>query len=186
MARLMHIVEARDVRGLLSLVDTQTVSSYGGGEMGRHAFAKTWKLHRGKASPIWPELRRILALGGVFSTGDEGREFRLPYAQATERISCELEDADWYSVAICLKPATEAHVRPSAESTVRVRLPYSVVNVNEEQDAGSAPWVRVSDMQGHALGYVRTDDLCFTADYKLILTPKSPGHWRMAAYAPYD
>ena len=201
LARLSRLVEARDARGLLALVDTNTVSSYGGGETGRHDFARTWELHRGSASPIWPKLRRILALGGVFTSSDEGREFRLPYAQDADRIECDTLDFDPYHTAVCLLPATEAHLRPDTKSAVRARLPYSVVTIDEAQDAGKtwgqlycpnqpnsscAAWVRVSDMQVHPLGYVRTTDLIFSVDYKLILQPKAPGRWRIAAYAPFD
>ncbi|TYZ06531.1 hypothetical protein FY528_17745 [Hymenobacter lutimineralis] len=41
LANLNRIVEARDAQGLLALVDTNTVSSYGGGEYGSRDFART-------------------------------------------------------------------------------------------------------------------------------------------------
>ena len=62
--QLRQAVAERNPAQLLALVDTSIKSSFGGDD-GIEEFRTSWQLDKAETSPIWLELERILAHGGL-------------------------------------------------------------------------------------------------------------------------
>lgn len=150
--QLLAIVERRDVKRLVALLDPNIRNSMGA-KPGVRMFVEQWALDdKGQAdSPLWRELRVILELGPAWMEVDGDKQLCAPYVAALWPAGPDAFDFG----AVTVKQ-TLVQTRANAFSPVLATLSHDIVRVLdwEVEDAAMAPqkWVRVEVREG--IGFV--------------------------------
>jgi hypothetical protein len=179
---LKKIVSNKDTSGLFKSLDTAIVVSYGGGVYGIKEFSKNWELNEPDKSELWKILNRILNMGGTWEN-DEKKYFCIPYAQSNKAFSKYKYDFDWYFTAVCTSPKVTVYKEPKTTSIELATLSYDIVEM--DPDFMKADFTKIHTIDKKVQGYVKTSDLIYSVDQKLVIK-KIDDNWKITAFAPFD
>jgi hypothetical protein len=168
------IVKRRDAKALLAMVSPAISWSFGG-ETGKDAFAKSWKLETGKASPIWGEIDQIIRLG-CFSQGTDNPTMPHYFGQ-----DVGTNGANGGS-ALVLGPAVNVRAGPSTATVSTRKINWEVVTTLER--SSDELWTKVQGTDGKT-GYIRNDYLRDYLDYRIGFERKDKG-WVISFFIAGD
>ncbi len=168
------IVKRRDAKAFLAMASPAISWSFGG-EEGKDAFSKSWKLDSGKASPIWVELDKIVRLGCV-SQGEGAVAMPHLFGQDPGTGDAGADRA------LVLGPAVNVRAQPSTASASLRKINWEVVTL---QDGSTDPkWSKVQMADGKT-GFIRKDYLRSMLDYRVGFERKEKG-WVIAFFIAGD
>jgi hypothetical protein len=151
------IVKRRDSIALFAMLSPTITSEIGGAE-GRDNFARAWNLAAGKASPIWPQLDKILRLGCV---ADSDMGVMMPHLtgldphQNGNRVTAK---------ALVLGANINLRAGPATTAVVIDTLSWKFVEIPDE--AITPAWTRIKTMEGKT-GYINSNFLRAYLDYRI-------------------
>src|SRR5437764_359055 len=168
---IIDAAKKRDRRFLLSHLDSHIlVSPFGAlmprsrtGGRGIDLFKRTWH-PEDPESELWPELIKILSLGGAFRSGEApyeglmpaGREFVAPYVRSQWPVRLYPHTERYGAIITKNVPVRR---RPDAAAPAVDILSYDIVKKGEGDD----DWVKITTPQGQQ-GYVARDQIRSAAD----------------------
>lgn len=176
--QLLAIVERRDVKRLVALLDPNIRNSMGA-KPGVRMFVEQWALaDKGQAdSPLWRELRLILELGPAWMEIDGDKQLCAPYVAALWPAGPDAFDFG----AVTVKQ-TLVQTRANALSPALATLSYDIVRVLdwEVEDATMAPqkWVRVEVREG--TGFVPEEHIRGAFEARACFQ-RGKGGWRITS-----
>jgi hypothetical protein len=174
-AKLQEAVAKHDMDFLLSVVAADIQIGFGGDD-GIEAFKKAWT-PEAKDSAMWPELARVLALGGKFI---EGGQFQAPYVTAAWP-----EEFDAVEHVAIVGENVRVREKPDASSAVIASLSYDVVKMVESSgQVEKGPWSKIKLADGRE-GYVSDAFLGSGASLRAYFAKKN-GAWKMTALVTGD
>ena len=176
-ARLLTALARKDVNFLISILDPQIRTDFGGGG-GIADFKKAWHPERPN-SQIWSELVTVLALGGSFDNGS----FSAPYV-----YSKFPDDFDAYEYQAVIEDGVRVRREPNTTSAVIKTLSFDIVKVvvdsPNENSSVKRQWLSVELSDGQK-GFVAKQYLRSPIDYRAIFEKKN-GKWLMTAFIAGD
>ena len=175
-SKLKNIINKQDTSSLFSILDSNIVSSYGGGLYGKVDFVDNWNL-KSNSKELWYVLNKAVSLGGVFEDNDT--TFRMPYCQSDRFF--QDTNIDWYELAVSVKPQVKVYEKNNKSSKIVGVLDYDILHV---LDIGNN-FIKISTTDSIIKGYVERNDIYFSAEYILILQ-KNNEMWKIKSFAPYD
>jgi uncharacterized protein YgiM (DUF1202 family) len=171
-AQLQSAIARRDADAVLSMVDPQIKTGFGGND-GNAAFRKQWGFP-GSASRLWSELGTALALGGSFQNPDT---FVFPYV-----YSRWPEDRDAFEHVAVLGTNVNVRSAPKLDSNVLARLSFDVVKL-AGQGLGK-DWTAIQLPDGRK-GYIASRYVRSSVGYRGFLVRKN-GAWRLTTFVAGD
>ena len=171
-ASLHEAIARRDGAFILSIVPDDILVNFGG-EHGREAFARQWRLDQGD-SPFWAELEATLSLGCMRS---EDGELVAP------SLVVQLDDQDDpFSALIAVRSGAVLRARPDDGADTVATLDWDVLTWR----SGEAPegWVPATLSDGRN-GWVRRADVRSAVDYRAYFA-REDGRWRMTIFIAGD
>lgn len=181
-SNLKKVVLNKDTSALFQAVDTAIIVSHGGGMYGVKAFSQIWHLNKPNKSELWDILKRMLNMGGTWEN-DEDRYFCIPYTHSNKAFSKYEYDFDWYFTAVCILPKVNVYQEPNTSSKKLALLSYDIVEMDPE--GMTANFTKVHTIDKKIQGYVRAEDLIYSADPHLVIK-KIGGSWKIMEFAPFD
>lgn len=180
---LEAVVRSKDKKALLKLLDKGIISSHGGGITGIREFEQEWQLDKKPDnSRVWHVLSRMIALGGCFDVDENNQVFIMPYLQAPQYYAtC---DYDWFSTGVCTSPEVYLYEKADVKSRILDTFNYRVLECGYEKQAIDS-FVAVQTIDGKKKGFVKENDIYFSADYMLVIEKKA-GKWLVVSFAPFD
>jgi hypothetical protein len=157
------IVKRRDSKAFLAMVPP-SISWTFGGEEGRDALIKNWKLESGKASPIWAELDQIVRLGCFQQDSNPVMPHLFGQDTGAEGAGAEF--------ALVLGPAVNFRAAPTTSSQSLRKINWEVVTTLEASKDGN--WMKV-ETADKKIGYIRRDYLRSYLDYRIGFERKETG-----------
>lgn len=181
---LKRIVSQKNTNDLLDLIGPHTITSHGGGVVGKKDFTKHWQLQKDpSSSALWPKLDRALKLGGCFNKKSENREFVMPYLQAAHFFDNGC-DFDWFNTYVCLNSSTKIYEKPDKASKVVAGLNYRILKSDCDAIAIGS-FIPVYTIDQTVQGYVEEHNVYLCSDYMLVISERS-GEWNIDAFSPFD
>lgn len=169
--KLLEAVARKDVDALLALSADNIMLSFGG-DAGREAMRKMWKLDRPAESGIWAELNEALGLGCALTDGG---------AVAPSMAQTFPTGSDVLETMVAIKPAA-LRAAPNEKARAITTLDWDLVTIAEwDPDNG---WAKIRLKDGR-LGYVRTSAVRSPIDYRATFR-MTDGEWRMTAFVAGD
>ncbi len=168
------IVKRRDAKAFLAMVSPAVSWSFGG-ETGKDAFAKSWKLETGKASPIWAELDQIVRLG-CFSQGEGTAAMPHLFGQ-----NPGTGDAG-AGMSLVLGPAVNMRAQPTTGSASLRKINWEVVETLEGSTDPNWTKIKTADAK---MGFIRNDYLRSFLDYRIGFERKEKG-WVISYFIAGD
>lgn len=176
-ARLLVAIARKDVNYLISVLDPQIRTDFGGGG-GIADFKKAWHLER-PTSQIWNELASVLSLGGSFDNGS----FSAPYI-----YSKFPDEFDAYEYRAVIDDGVRVRREPNTNGGIIKTLSFDIVKVIVEAPTDSRlakrQWLTVELADGQK-GFMAKEYLRSPIDYRAIFEKKS-GKWLMTAFIAGD
>lgn len=181
---LKHVVSKKNTAALLELIGPGTVTSHGGGVVGKKEFIEHWQLQKqSQESRVWPKLERALALGGCFDKKSKKPEFILPYLQSSHYFDAGC-DFDWFITYVCLSPSTKIYEKPDKASKLIAELKYRMLESSYDAKIINS-FIPVHTVDQSVQGYVQEQDVYLCADYMLVIG-KEHDAWEITAFSPFD
>lgn len=179
---LKQAIKKRDVKTLYSLMDTNVISSHGGGLYGFKDLEYLWGDPKGKF--LWEDMNRMVNLGGAFQSSDT--LFRMPYC-AVDRFFKDVKDQEWYSMCVCLRNGVPLYSSGSVKSDTLALMNYSIVHIYQ-LGVNKPPkgFLKVTSEENGIVGYVLKKEVYLTADYAMDIEKQKDGSWIITSFAPYD
>jgi len=179
---LKQAIKNRDVKTLYSLMDTNVISSHGGGLYGFKDLEYLWGDPKGKF--LWEDMNRIVNLGGAFQSSDT--IFRMPYCDV-DRFFKDVKDQEWYSMCVCLRNGVPLYSSGSVKSDTLALMNYSIVHIYQlGENNPPKGFLKVTSEENGVVGYVLKKEVYQTADYAMDIEKQKDGTWRINSFAPYD
>ncbi len=176
-ARLLTALARKDVNFLISILDPQIKTDFGGGG-GVADFKKAWHPERPN-SQVWSELLWVLALGGSFENGS----FSAPYVYGKFP-----EQSDAYEYQAVIEDGVRVRREPNTSSGIIKTLSFDIVKVivepPNENSTARRQWLGVELSDGQK-GFVAKEYLRSPIDYRAIFEKKN-GKWLMTAFIAGD
>lgn len=166
-------VYRKDAALLKALVADDVQNGFGGDD-GKSAFIRQWALNGKAISPVWAELRRIIALG--CATRRQG-EVVVPYA--AERLPGD-ESAFYY---VPNRIGTALRAAPRMNAPIIKTLGWDLL-IDRDIEAVPTGWANVETTKGQK-GYIRTDDIVSNSSQRLYLG-KRTGKWKITGFLSGD
>jgi hypothetical protein len=187
---LLRAAQRRDYRFVWSHLDPHIVTNPFGeqpmtGIQGIKEFKTEWHPEDPK-SQLWPELIKILSLGGSFKRGEvlhegmapSGREFVAPYVTSRWPDPPDpndyLDPIEYWAIIGKNVPVRR---RPDATAPVVEVLSYNIVKVDEKDAAAGERWIKITTARGKH-GYVAGDRVRSAEDTTAHFAKKH-GKWVM-------
>lgn len=174
--KLKEIVSKRDTLSLFSIMDSNIVSSHGGGIYGYSSLLEVWQ-----GKDIWKKLDQVINLGGAFEVKD--KEFRFPYCQVNRFYGDW--DLEWYTAGVIINSPTLFYQTTEANSKVIDTLKYSIVEL-VDYNVNNNGFKKIKPMGHEKVGYINSENFYSTADYMLVIEKKENNNWLITSFAPYD
>jgi hypothetical protein len=170
-ARLADAVARRDADLLVSLTEPDVQLDFGGG-------SGTQELRKRLDAPnyrLWDELTKILPLGCAYADGSAA----MPWLFLNAPANADPYEAMWVT-------GSAVPLREEASPTARQvgKLDWAIVNVGPYNEP-NPKFLKVTDPQSKASGYVDAKSLRSLIDYRLIAESKD-GNWRITALIAGD
>ena len=176
-ARLLKALAKKDTTYLISILDPQIRTDFGGGG-GVADFKKAWHLERPN-SEIWSELTSVLALGGSFDNG----AFAAPYVYS--KFPDELDSYEYQAV---IDEGVRVRREPNTSSAVIRTLSFDVVKVipepATETTTAKRQWLNVELSDGQK-GFIAKEYVRSPIGYRAIFEKRN-GKWVLTALVAGD
>lgn len=179
---LMAAVARKDL-AFLKEHTAQDIRYSFGTNNGINGFMSLWKLDtKPTDSEIWPELSRLLLLGGTF---DKNKTiFTAPYVFS--KFPCSVDAFRYVAV---IKPNINIYAQPDANSRVIIGLSYNILKLADSQNyksAGPEPveWKKVFTPDGQD-GFIDKNYVRSPVDYRAQFK-KENGTWKMILFVSGD
>lgn len=179
---LKRAVERKDTVQLLSLMDEDVITSYGGGVVGYDDFLETW---RQRDHHLWKTLSKIMNYGGI---QEDDSIYRIPYFSnlGSCSISKDLnERIDWYITWFTAADTAYLYEKPTIHSQVKAKLVASLVNCWEPGKVQNG-FLICETLDGKIKGFILEEQMYRLGGYDLIIEKMPSGKWSIAAFAPFD
>jgi hypothetical protein len=190
MAKLNHIIDTKNTKALLAVMDTDIKVSFGE-YWGHEGFIEMWKPNNPK-SGVWKLLPTLINMGGVWESPPDDSLFVFPYATTAEADSV---DPDW--VMVITDTNVNMREKPDKNAKVITRLSYNMVTEGNDpldnshpeiahlQFVGRNKWNYVSTLDRKYAGYVYYTYIWSVIDYRLYLQ-KEKGKWSIRYFLDGD
>jgi hypothetical protein len=190
MAKLNHIIDTKNTKALLTVMDTDVKVSFDEA-LGRQSFVKMWKPDSPK-SEVWKLLRTIIKMGGVWRYPKDSSVFIFPYATTANGDSTDPDE-----IMVITDTNVNLREKPSRNAKIITRLSYNMVkeaqdplnNSNAEiahlQFLGRNEWNYIATLDGKYTGYVYYKYIWSVIDYRLYLQ-KEKGKWSITIFLDGD
>jgi hypothetical protein len=178
--RLIAAVEKRDRKFILGILDKNVRTGLEGGR-GVAEFRKLWELDS-EASPLWQELRAVMALPAAYHRPDKGRtELCVPYVAVRWP-----QDMDAFKGGAIIANEVLVKSTPTAGADTVATLSYDMVEVADwevdDRDAASKQkWVRIWLKSG--IGFVPEEQIRSPIEHAACFV-KGETTWRMVGFGP--
>lgn len=161
---LKRIIYSKDFNALLTCIHPEIQIGFDGNN-GKDAFKEEWSSIQNQ-SKLWPILKRLIDLGGVFIKEDPKNMFVFPYAYEVDLG--EVEDA--YNLFIVTGKNVNVREAPSLTAKVTGKLSYNVVTRDFSiPDKENNEWLLINTLDKKIKGNVHRDFLYSPSDYRLFL-----------------
>lgn len=181
--KLISAVKNRDTKYLLSVLDRNIKSSFGGDNT-IEDFKRMWKIDSPK-SKVWGELLAVLTNGGKFTREGNDILFSAPYS-----FTHFPDDLDAFEYRIIFGNNINLRAQPDLKAKTVARLSYHIVKVDYENsvkinnDENEYSWLKVETLGGKK-GFVKTELVRSPIDYRAIFE-KQNGKWKMITFIAGD
>ena len=178
--RLLAAIDKRDRKFILGMLDKNVRSGLEGGR-GVAEFRKQWELDS-EASPLWQELRAVVALPAAYHRPDKGRtELCVPYVAVRWP-----QDMDAFKGGAIIANDVLVKSTPTAGADTVATLSYNMVEVAdwevEDRDASSKQkWVRIWLKSG--IGFVPEEQIRSPVEHTACFV-KGEAAWRLVGFGP--
>jgi hypothetical protein len=178
--RLIAAIERRERKFILGILDKNVRTGLEGGR-GVAQFRKLWELDS-EASPLWQELRTVMALPAAYHRPEKGRaELCVPYVAVRWP-----QDVDAFKGGAIIANDVLAKSAPSADSDTVATLSYNMVEVADwevdDRDAASKQkWVRIWLKSG--VGFVPEEQIRSPIEHAACFV-KGETSWRLIGFGP--
>ncbi len=177
-ARLIQAVQRRDAPYLLTILSPKIQTSFGG-DGGIEEFKTMWKPERPQ-SEVWPELAKVLSLGGAF---DKDGIFEAPYISAKWP-----EDQDGFALGAIIGDNVRVRAAPQISSSIMRQLSFDIVEVPDWQTnkarGEKRDWIKVKLSDGQS-GYVAEEFIRSPIAYRAGFA-KEEGRWVVTFFIAGD
>ena len=124
-------LRAKDTNLLMSLMDSNIVSSHGGAEFGYEAFTYTWE---DQLDLLWKKLETLHTIGGAYL---DDTTFVYPYSRVPEHCIFKTQQEyiyeDAYITYFTLNDTVKMYVSPSRNSEITVKIISTFLIGNYDQ-----------------------------------------------------
>lgn len=180
----------KDTTSLYILLDSGIVTSWGGGQEGKEAFTRHWKLSKPDSSELWQTMLKIIKLGGVFDKDDEGMFFNMPYANSNIFFNKVVSEVMPYWIYICLVNREPVYNKPNTNSLIVGYLSYDIVYYNDKKTSiqnlpKESKFMFIETVNKKIKGWVQYDNFYCDAGLKLIIRKKK-NQWKIVGLFPFD
>lgn len=178
--RLIAAVEKRDRKFILGILDKNVRTGLEGGR-GVAEFRKLWELDS-EASPLWQELRAVMALPAAYHRPDKGRtELCVPYVAVRWP-----QDMDAFKGGAIIANEVLVKSTPTAGADTVATLSYDMVEVADwevdDRDAASKQkWVRIWLKSG--IGFVPEEQIRSPVEHTACFV-RGETAWRLVGFGP--
>jgi hypothetical protein len=178
--RLVAAIEKRDRKFILGILDKNVRTGLEGGR-GASEFRKLWELDS-EASPLWHELRAVMALPAAWHRPDKGRaELCVPYVAVRWP-----QDMDAFKGGAIIANDVPVKSTPTANADTVATLSYNMVEVADwevdDRDAASKQkWVRIWLKSG--IGFVPEEQIRSPVEHTACFV-KGETAWRLVGFGP--
>jgi hypothetical protein len=185
---LLKIVEQsitnKDIDALLTTMDTNVISSYGGGMYGHDDFRETWQDDNYRE--LWAKLDEVISLGGFFANDST---YCAPYTGNVDEEASKVDDMV-VPYGCGISTHTKVKLYPSEEcdeaEAINIGRTYCMIKLQGNFYGASNGLWKVNPIGTDVIGYVKTEDFYCSADYGLVLEMSETGGWKITAFAPWD
>lgn len=180
--QLKLAIQKQDTDLLLSILDSNVVTSHGGALIGIEDFSRNWS-----DGGLWEKLETIVGFGGGF---ESDTTYRYPYftIYKNERGYEKYKDTypDPYTEYYSTKDTTFLF-----EDTLRSKIVAKLVGCFLYMDYSNginyrSNWLQLTTYKDSIVGFVPKTDVYRTGDYNLIIEKDTLGNWRVTSFAPFD
>ena len=178
--RLLAAIETRDRKFILGILDKNVRTGMEGGR-GVAEFRKLWELDS-EASPLWQELRAVMALPAAYHRPDKGRtELCVPYVAVRWP-----QDMDAFKGGALIANDVLVKSTPTAAADTVATLSYNMVDVadwevGDRDPASKQKWVRIWLKSG--IGFVPEEQIRSPIEHTACFV-KGETAWRMVGFGP--
>jgi SH3 domain-containing protein len=191
---LLVAIDKRDKHFLNDALDFYVVSSVDS-RGGLDDFKRTWSPEQ-DSSLMWPLMKRVIELGGVFlhDTADQsGRyQFVFPYVY---NMPLDIED-DYFNIGVITGKNVNLRSGPDTASPIKSKLTYDVVWYVLEDLAGETQsgtnrfgdpeWYMVETYDRSQRGWVNWQYVYSPTGPRLFLYETKKGEWKISAFVSGD
>jgi hypothetical protein len=169
---LNTIIARKDAGALLTIITPDIKNSFGGDD-GAANFRKIWK-PADPASPVWPVLKLVVAMGGSF---ENKKTFVAPYT-----FSAFPDGHDGFETVVVTAKDTAMRAKPKADAEIVRKLDHDILTLKGgapklQHEAGPDDWLEVSDAAGKH-GFVLHRDVRSPIDFRAVFEKRNR-RWRM-------
>ena len=178
--RLLIAIDRRDRKFILGMLDKNVRTGHEGGR-GVTEFRKQWEVDS-EASPLWQELRAVVALPAAYHRPDTGRtELCAPYVAVRWP-----QDMDAFKGGAIIANDVLVKSTPTATADTVATLSYNMVEVADwevdDRDAASKQkWVRIWLKSG--MGFVPEEQVRSPIEHTACFV-KGETAWRLVGFGP--
>ena len=178
--RLIAAIDKRDRKFILGILDKNVRTGLEGGR-GVTEFRRLWELDS-EQSPLWQELRTVVALPAAYHRPDKGRaELCAPYVAVRWP-----QDMDAFKGGAIIANEVLVKSTPTANADTVATLSYNMVEVADwevdDRDAASKQkWVRIWLKSG--IGFVPEEHIRSPIEHTACFV-KGETAWRLVGFGP--
>jgi hypothetical protein len=178
--RLIAAIEKRDRNFILGMLDKNVRTGLEGGR-GVAEFRKLWELDS-EASPLWRELRSVMALPAAYHRPEKGRaELCVPYVAVRWP-----QDMDAFKGGALIASDVLVKSTPTAGADTVATLSYNMVEVadwevDDRDEASKQKWVRIWLKSG--IGFVPEEQIRSPIEHTACFV-RGEKSWRMVGFGP--
>lgn len=182
--KLKQSIAKKDTALLLSLMDTNVITSYGGAVYGYQELIANWKMDR---HDLWQQLNTLIEIGGSYSPkGSFSFPYFNNYKKCNNITKTFWENEDPYWTYLSIKDTVLLYNAPDVRANVKAKLRYAFVHVKDYNTITEKGFIKVATYENDMVGFVKEDEVYRTGGYSLHIEQNREGVWRITAFAPYD
>ena len=185
---LKEIIYRKDTNALYKIIDTKIINGFGD-EDGIVNFKKMWKPYQ-KKSDLWPQLAKIIRMGGVFGNAENYKTptFIYPYS-----FECKVPENEGEVYLLYAVTGSNVNVRERSDTASKVitTVNYELVrNAYETAAAQKIPnqqngYTYVTNPANTWYGYIHNKYLYGIDDYRMFIE-KRKGKWKITVLVAGD
>lgn len=191
---LLKAIEERDKHFLYSALDFHVVATLDS-RGGLDDFKNEWSPDQ-DSSIMWPMMKRVIELGGVFlnDTADQSGRFQFvfPYVY---NMPLDIED-DYYNIGVVTGKNVNLRSSPDTAGPIKSKLTYDVIWFVEEDltgktksgtnKYGNPEWYLVETYDRSQRGWVNWKYVYSPMDCRMFLYKTDKGEWKISAFVAGD